>query len=48
MLWTITLVLIALWVLGFTAFSTLGAWVHLLLVLVVVSVVFNLVRGRRA
>jgi hypothetical protein len=48
MLWTITLVLIALWVLGFTAFSSLGAWVHLLLVVVLISVVFNLLRGRRA
>ena len=46
MLWTITIVLLVLWVLGFTSFSSLGAWVHLLLVLAVVSVAFNLIRGR--
>jgi hypothetical protein len=48
MLWTITIVLLALWVLGFTTFHAVGAWVHLMLVFAVISVVFNLVRGRRA
>lgn len=48
MLWTITVVLLVLWILGFTAFHTVGAWVHLLLVLAVISIAFNLIRGRRA
>lgn len=48
MLWTITVVLLVLWILGFTAFHTVGAWVHLLLVLAVISVAINLIRGRRA
>jgi hypothetical protein len=48
MLWTITAVLLVLWVLGFTAFHTVGAWIHLLLVLAVISAIFNLVSGRRA
>lgn len=47
MLWTITIVLLVLWVLGFTTFHTVGSWVHLLLVLAVISVVINLIRGRR-
>jgi hypothetical protein len=47
MLWTITVVLLVLWLLGFTAFHTLGAWIHILLVFAVISVVFNLLRGRR-
>lgn len=47
MLWTITVVLLVLWILGFTAFHTFGAWVHLLLVLAVISVAINLIRGRR-
>ncbi len=48
MLWTITVVLLVLWVLGFTAFHTVGAWIHLLLVLAVASALFNLFRGRDA
>ncbi len=48
MLWTITAVLVVLWLLGFTAFHAVGAWIHILLVLAVVSLVFNLVSGRRA
>jgi len=46
MLWTITIVLLVLWVLGFTTVHSLGAWVHVLLVLAVVSVAINLIRGR--
>jgi Family of unknown function (DUF5670) len=46
MLWTITVVLLVLWVLGFTAFHTFGACVHLLLVFAVISVAINLIRGR--
>lgn len=48
MLWTITVILLVLWILGFTTFHTLGAWVHILLVLAIVSVIFNLIRGRGA
>jgi uncharacterized protein (DUF58 family) len=46
MLWTITIILLALWVLGFATSSALGSWVHILLVLAVISIVFNLLRGR--
>lgn len=46
MLWTITVVLLVLWILGFTSFHSLGSWVHILLVLVVASIAFNLLRGR--
>lgn len=48
MLWTITVILVVLWVLGFTTLHSIGAWVHLLLVFAVLSLVFNLVRGRRS
>ncbi len=47
MLWTILVVLLVLWVLGF-AFSGLGNIVHLLLVVALVILVINLVTGRRA
>jgi hypothetical protein len=46
MLWGITVLLLMLWLLGFVAFHSVGAWVHILLVLAVVSVAINLIRGR--
>jgi hypothetical protein len=46
MLWTITVVLLVLWLLGFAGAYTVGAWIHLLLVLAVISVIVNLVLGR--
>lgn len=46
MLWTIFAVLLILWLLGFTL-SIGGGLIHLLLVLAVVVLVFNLVTGRR-
>ena len=35
MLWTITVILLVLWVLGLVSGSTMGAWVHILLLLAV-------------
>jgi uncharacterized membrane protein len=48
MLWTITIVLVILWLIGFIGFPTLGAWIHILLVLAVIVLIFNLLSGRRA
>jgi len=48
MLWTITIVLVILWLVGFVGFPTLGMWVHILLILALISLIFNLVNGRRA
>jgi hypothetical protein len=48
MLWTIILVLLVLWALGFGfAGQSLGWLVHILLVLAVIVLVLQLVRGRR-
>ncbi len=47
MLWTITLILLVLWVLGLLSSYTLGGWIHLLLVIALVVVVLNLFQGRR-
>ncbi len=44
MLWTITILLFVLWALGMVSGSTLGAWVHILLVLAVISLIFAIVR----
>ena len=47
MLWTITVILLVLWALGMLSGSTLGAWVHILLVLAVISLIFAVIgRGR--
>lgn len=48
MLWTITVVLLVLWLIGFVGFHTVGAWIHILLVLAIISLIFNLLSGRRA
>ena len=47
MLWTIAVVLLVLWALGLVALPAVGGLVHLLLVVVLVMVVFNLLSGRR-
>ena len=47
MLWTITIVLVILWLIGFVGFHFLGAWIHLLLVLAIIVLIFNLLSGRR-
>jgi len=48
MLWTIFIVLLALWLLGVVSSYTLGGFIHLLLVLAVVVVLIRLLQGRRA
>ena len=47
MLWTILVILLALWLLGLVA-SVGGAFIHLLLILAVVVFVAQLLTGRRA
>jgi hypothetical protein len=47
MLWTILVILLALWLLGLVA-SVGGAFIHLLLVLAIVVFVAQLLTGRRA
>lgn len=49
MLWTITVILLVLWAVGMVSGATLGWWVHLLLVLAVISLIFAVIgRGRAA
>jgi hypothetical protein len=47
MLWTIFVVLAALWLLGMVSSYTMGGAIHLLLVLAVIVALFNLLGGRR-
>jgi Family of unknown function (DUF5670) len=47
MLWTITVILVILWLLGMVSSYTLGGFIHILLILALISVIFNLASGRR-
>ena len=47
MLWTILVILLVLWLLGF-GFHVAGSLIHLLLVFALVVLVIQLVTGRRA
>jgi hypothetical protein len=47
MLWTIFVVILVLWLLGFS-FHIAGSLIHLLLVLALIVLIFNLVSGRRS
>ncbi len=46
MLWTIMVILLVLWLLGF-GFHIAGSLIHLLLVVALAVLIFNLVTGRR-
>lgn len=46
MLWTLVVILLILWLLGFFAFNV-GSLIHILLVVAVIVVLFNLLSGRR-
>jgi hypothetical protein len=48
MLWTITIILFVLWLVGVVSGATLGWWIHILLILAVILLIFNLLQGRRA
>ena len=47
MLWTIAVVLVVLWLLGFVSSYTLGGFIHILLVIAVIVILVQLIQGRR-
>lgn len=47
MLWTIAVILVVLWILGGFVFHVAGGLIHLLLVIAVVVVIFQVISGRR-
>jgi hypothetical protein len=47
MLYTIAVVLIILWLLGLVSSSSMGGFIHVLLVIAVVMVLVNFISGRR-
>ena len=47
MLWTIAIILLVLWALGFGVFHVASGLIHLLIVIAVIVVVVQLISGRR-
>jgi hypothetical protein len=47
MLWTIFVILLVLWLFGLVSSYTLGGYIHILLVVALVVLVFNLLSGRK-
>lgn len=47
MLWTIFVILIILWLLGFVSGYTIGGFIHILLVIAIVVVLIRIIQGRR-
>jgi hypothetical protein len=47
MLWLIAGVFLVLWLVGLVGVYTLGAFVHLFLLLAIIAVIFQIVRGIR-
>ena len=47
MLWTIVVILFVLWLLGFFVFPIGGGLIHILLVIAVIVIIYNLIVGRR-
>jgi hypothetical protein len=48
MLWTIFVILLVLWLLGLVSGTTLGGFIHLLLLIALVVVIIQVISGRRA
>lgn len=47
MLWTIAVILVILWVLGFVSSYTMGGFIHILLVIAIIVVLLRVIQGRR-
>jgi hypothetical protein len=47
MLWTIAVILIALWLLGLVTSYTMGGLIHVLLVIAIIVVLIRVIQGRK-
>jgi Family of unknown function (DUF5670) len=47
MLWTIFVILLIMWLLGMVTSYTIGGFIHILLILAVVSLLIQIITGRR-
>jgi len=46
MLWTIAVLLLILWLLGMVSSYTLGGFIHILLVLAIITILIRVIQGR--
>jgi hypothetical protein len=47
MLWTIAIILIALWLVGLLSSYTMGGLIHILLAVAIVTLLIRIIQGRR-
>ena len=47
MLWAISAVLVVLWILGMVTSYTMNGFIHVLLVVAVITILANIIQGRR-
>ncbi len=47
MLFTIAVVLLVLWLLGFIAFPVIGGFIHILLVIAVIVILIRIIKGQK-
>ena len=47
MLWAIVVVLVVLWLLGLVTSYTMGGFIHILLVLAIIVILYNVITGRK-
>ena len=45
--WTIVVILVILWLLGWVAIPSLGSLIHILLVIALIVIVYRLLTGRK-
>jgi hypothetical protein len=48
MLYTIAVILVILWLLGVVSSYTMGGFIHVLLVIAIVVILYNIISGRRS
>ena len=48
MLFTITLILVVMWLLGLATDTTMGGFIHVLLVIAAIAILLRLINGRGA
>lgn len=47
MLWTLSVVLVILWILGLVTSYTIGGLIHILLVIAIIVILLRIIQGRR-
>ena len=47
MLWTIAVILTVMWLLGLVSSYTMGGFIHILLVIAIITVLVSVIQGRR-